>query len=131
MTVSRELRDLLIEWGASKAEIAAIPRRLSMLWLLRAIEAEAKAVYGDAGAWLRWPNRSGMFRGRAPLLTVLEGEPGMLVVLGHLQRMERLGGRDIAPGTQPEVDGPTFPVNGTIQVAPLASDLHGCLVDPP
>ncbi len=87
MTLYREVHDLLIEWGVSKAEIAAIPRRRSMLRLLRAIDAEAKAVYGDAGAWLRWPNRSAMFRGRAPLLTVLEGEPGMLVVLGHPQRM--------------------------------------------
>src|SRR5207245_9304422 len=44
---------------------------------------------------------------------------------------ERLGGRDIALGAQPEVDRPTRPINGTIQVAPLASDLDVCLVDPP
>jgi energy-coupling factor transporter ATP-binding protein EcfA2 len=44
---------------------------------------------------------------------------------------ERLGGRDIALGAQPEVDRPARPVNGTIQVAPLASDLDVCLVDPP
>jgi hypothetical protein len=41
---------------------------------------------------------------------------------------ERLGGRDIAAGTQPEVDRPARPINGTIQVAPLASDLDVCLV---
>jgi len=43
---------------------------------------------------------------------------------------ERLGGRDIAPGAQPEVDRPARPINGTIQLAPLASDLDVCLVDP-
>jgi hypothetical protein len=43
---------------------------------------------------------------------------------------ERLGGRDIALGAQPEVDRPARPINGTIQVAPLASNLDVCLVDP-
>jgi hypothetical protein len=43
----------------------------------------------------------------------------------------RLGSHDIAPGAQPEIDRPARPVNGTIQVAPLASDLDICLVDPP
>jgi hypothetical protein len=42
-----------------------------------------------------------------------------------------LGGRDIALGAQPEVDRPASPINGTIQVAPLASDLDVGLVDPP
>jgi hypothetical protein len=31
----------------------------------------------------------------------------------------------------PEVDRPARPINGAIQVAPLASDLDVCLVDPP
>ena len=44
---------------------------------------------------------------------------------------ERLGGCDIAPGAQPEIDRPARPVNGTVEVAPLASDLDVCLVDPP
>jgi len=44
---------------------------------------------------------------------------------------ECFGGGDIAPGTQPEVDRPTCPVDGAIQVTPLASDLDVCLVDPP
>jgi len=43
---------------------------------------------------------------------------------------ERFGSRNIALGTQSEVDRPTRPINGTIQVAPLASDLDVCL-DPP
>src|SRR6516162_7474853 len=42
---------------------------------------------------------------------------------------ERLGCRHIAPGAQPEVDRPTRPVNGPVQVAPLASDLDVGLVD--
>jgi len=36
---------------------------------------------------------------------------------------ERLGGRDIAPDAQPEVDRPARPINGTIEVTPLASIL--------
>ena len=43
---------------------------------------------------------------------------------------ERLGGRDIALGAQPEVYRPARPINGTIQVAPLASDLDVSLVGP-
>src|SRR6516162_8118402 len=44
---------------------------------------------------------------------------------------ERLGSCDIARGAQPDVDRPACPVNGTIQVAPFASDLDVGLVDPP
>jgi hypothetical protein len=44
---------------------------------------------------------------------------------------KRLGGRDIALGTQPEVNRPACPINATIQVAPLASDLDVCLVPLP
>src|SRR5882724_11400284 len=44
---------------------------------------------------------------------------------------ERLGGHHIAPGAQPEIDRPARPINSTIQVAPLASDLDVGLVDPP
>jgi len=44
---------------------------------------------------------------------------------------ERLGGCDIALGAQSEVDRPARPVNGTVQVAPLASDLDVGLVNPP
>jgi hypothetical protein len=32
---------------------------------------------------------------------------------------ERLGGRDVAPGTQPEVDRPARPINGTNKVMGL------------
>src|ERR1700730_10904835 len=44
---------------------------------------------------------------------------------------ERLSGRDVAPGTQPEVARPARPINGSISLAPLASDLDLCLVAPP
>src|SRR5260370_19404267 len=44
---------------------------------------------------------------------------------------EHLGRRDVALGAQPEVDRPARPVNGTVEVAPLASDLDVCLVDAP
>jgi hypothetical protein len=44
---------------------------------------------------------------------------------------ERLDGRDVAPGTQSEVDRPSRPINGTIRVATLATDLDVCLVDSP
>ena len=44
---------------------------------------------------------------------------------------ECFGGGDVAPGTQSEVDRPAGPINGTIQVAPLAADLDAGLVDPP
>src|SRR6266851_4269383 len=44
---------------------------------------------------------------------------------------ERLGGRDIALGAQPEVDRPARPIDGTVEVDPLASDLDVCLVDSP
>jgi hypothetical protein len=44
---------------------------------------------------------------------------------------ECFGGRDIALGAQPKVDRPTCPIDGTIQIAPFASDLDVCLVDPP
>src|ERR1700720_1889794 len=44
---------------------------------------------------------------------------------------ERLGGRDIALGAQPEVDRPTCPIDGAIQVAPFASDLVVCAIDRP
>jgi hypothetical protein len=44
---------------------------------------------------------------------------------------ECLGGGDIALGAQPEIDRPARPINGTIQVAPLALDLDVGLVDPP
>ena len=32
---------------------------------------------------------------------------------------ESFGGGDIAPGTQPEVDRPTCPIDGAIQITPL------------
>jgi hypothetical protein len=44
---------------------------------------------------------------------------------------ERLGGRNIAFDAQPEVDRPAGPVNGTVQVAPFASDLDVGLVNSP
>src|SRR6266481_798880 len=44
---------------------------------------------------------------------------------------ERLGGRDIALGAQPEVDRPARPIDGTVEVEPLVSDLDVCLVDSP
>src|SRR5258708_6491324 len=44
---------------------------------------------------------------------------------------EPLGSRDIALGAQPEADRPARPVNGTVEIAPLASDLDVCLVDSP
>ena len=60
----------------------------------------------------------------------LRAERAALVAFDSLTK-ESLGGRHIAPGAQPEVDRPARPINGTIQVAPLASDLDVCLVDPP
>src|SRR5258708_2819339 len=44
---------------------------------------------------------------------------------------ERLGGRDIPLAAQPEVDRPARPAIGTVEVAPLTSDLDVCLVDSP
>jgi hypothetical protein len=37
----------------------------------------------------------------------------------------------IMPGAQPEVDSPARPVNGSVEVAPLAPDFDVGLVDPP
>jgi hypothetical protein len=53
-----------------------------------------------------------------------------LVAFGRFTK-ERLDGRHIAPRAQPEVDRPARPVNATVQVAPLASDLDVGLIDPP
>jgi len=55
---------------------------------------------------------------------------GALPVFDHFPK-ERLCGGDIASRTQPEIDRPARPVNGALQVAPLASNLDVCLVDPP
>ena len=44
---------------------------------------------------------------------------------------EGLGRSDVALGAQPEVHGLSCSVNGAVQVAPLASDLHVGLVDTP
>ena len=44
---------------------------------------------------------------------------------------ERLGSRDVTFGAQPEVNRPACPIDGTVQVTPLASDFDVCLVDSP
>jgi hypothetical protein len=44
---------------------------------------------------------------------------------------ERLGSTNITAGAQPEVDSPARPVNGSVDVAPLAPDFDVSLVDPP
>jgi hypothetical protein len=44
---------------------------------------------------------------------------------------ERLGSANITMGAQPEVDRPRRPVNGAVEVTPLASDFDVGLVDPP
>jgi hypothetical protein len=58
---------------------------------------------------------------------------GLRAALSAFDRFtkECFGGRDIALGAQPEVDRPTCPIDGAIQVAPFASDLDVCRVDPP
>src|SRR6478752_1875681 len=49
----------------------------------------------------------------------------------HRFAKKRFSGCYLASGAQPEVDGPTRPINSTIEVAPLAPDLDVCLVNTP
>src|SRR5271165_6911365 len=55
---------------------------------------------------------------------------GALLAL-HRFAEEGLGGGYVTPGAQPEVDCPPRPIDGTIEIAPLASDLDVCLVNTP
>ena len=56
---------------------------------------------------------------------------GALLLGLHRFAEERFGGGYVTPGAQPEVDCPTRPIDGTIEIAPLVSDLDVCLVDTP
>src|SRR5271166_6795037 len=49
----------------------------------------------------------------------------------HRFAEERFGGGYVTPGAQPEVDCLSRPVNGTIEITPLASDLDVRLVNTP
>src|SRR6185437_10181197 len=55
---------------------------------------------------------------------------GTLLAL-HRIAEEGFGSDHVTPGAQPEVDRATRPINGTIQITPLASDLDVCLVNTP
>jgi hypothetical protein len=58
---------------------------------------------------------------------------GLWWVLVVIDRFAEEGLRSgyIAPGAQPEVDCPSHPIDGTVQITPLTSDLDVCLVNPP
>ena len=55
---------------------------------------------------------------------------GALLALHRLAE-EGFGRGYVTPGAQPEVDRPTRPIDGTIEIAPLASDPDVCLVNTP
>ena len=54
-------------------------------------------------------------------------EPWVFMAL----RKKRLGRPDIALAAQAKIDGPTFAIHRSVQVHPLAADLHVGLVDAP